>query len=78
MEEQKPWKLVKDDKVGVGTVLYTAGESMRVATILLSPVMPNRCADVLHTFNSGKSLEWGGLKPGVKLNDHETLFPRIQ
>ena len=78
MEEQKPWKLVKEDKVGAGTVLYTAGESMRVATILLSPVMPNRCADVLHTFNSGKSLEWGGLKPGVKLNDHETLFPRIQ
>ena len=78
MEEQKPWKLVKEDKVGAGTVLYTAGESMRVATILLSPVMHNRCADVLHTFNSGKSLEWGGLKPGVKLNDHETLFPRIQ
>ena len=78
MEEQKPWKLVKEDKVGAGTILYTAGESMRVATILLSPVMPNRCADVLHTFNSGKSLEWGGLKPGVKLNDHETLFPRIQ
>ena len=78
MEEQKPWKLVKEDTVGAGTVLYTAGESMRVATILLSPVMPNRCAEVLHTFNSGKSLEWGGLKPGVKLNDHETLFPRIQ
>ena len=78
MEEQKPWKLVKEDKVGAGTILYTAGESMRVATILLSPVMPNRCAEVLHTFNSGKSLEWGGLKPGVKLNDHETLFPRIQ
>ena len=78
MDEQKPWKLVKEDKVGAGTVLYTAGESMRVATILLSPVMPNRCAEVLHTFNSGKSLEWGGLKPGVKLNDHETLFPRIQ
>ena len=78
MEEQKPWKLVKEDKVGAGTVLYTAGESMRVATILLSPVMPNRCAEVLHTFNSGKSLKWGGLKPGVKLNDHETLFPRIQ
>ena len=78
MEEQKPWKLVKEDKVGAGTVLYTAGESMRVATILLSPVMPNRCAEVLHTFNSGKTLEWGGLKPGVKLNDHETLFPRIQ
>ena len=78
MEEQKPWKLVKEDKVGAGTILYTAGESMRVATILLSPVMPNRCAEVLHTFNSGRSLEWGGLKPGVKLNDHETLFPRIQ
>ena len=78
MEDQKPWVLVKEDKNMASRVLYTAGESIRIAAVLLSPVMPNRCAEVLHAFNSGKSTKWGGLKSGSKLNDHNTLFPRIQ
>ena len=74
MEQQKPWMIVKEDKISAGRVLYTAGESIRIAAILLSPIMPNRCAEVLHTFNSGQSAKWGGLKSGTKLNEHETLF----
>ena len=77
MEQQKPWVLVKDDKNNAARVLYTAGESIRIAAVLLSPVMPNRCADVLHVFDSGKSTKWGQLKSGSKLNDHKALFPRI-
>jgi len=77
MEHQKPWVLVKDDKNNAARVLYTAGESIRIAAVLLSPVMPNRCADVLHVFDSGKSTKWGQLKSGSKLNDHKALFPRI-
>lgn len=77
MEHQKPWVLVKEDKNNAARVLYTAGESIRIAAILLSPVMPNRCADVLHVFDSGKSTKWGQLKSGSKLNDHKALFPRI-
>ena len=77
MEYQKPWVLVKEDKKNAARVLYTAGESIRIAAVLLSPVMPNRCADVLHVFDSGKSTKWGQLKSGSKLNDHKALFPRI-
>ena len=77
MEHQKPWVLVKEDKNNAARVLYTAGESIRIAAVLLSPVMPNRCADVLHVFDSGKSTKWGQLKSGSKLNDHKALFPRI-
>ena len=78
MEDQKPWVLVKEDKKSAGRVLYTAGESIRIAATLLSPIMPNRCSEVLNTFNSGKSTKWGELKSGNILNDHSTLFPRIQ
>ena len=78
MEDQKPWALVKDNKSSAGRVLYIAGESIRIAAVLLSPVMPNRCAEVLYVFNSGRSTNWGELKSGSKLNDHKTLFPRIQ
>ena len=78
MEDQKPWALVKDNKSSAGRVLYVAGESIRIAAVLLSPVMPNRCAEVLYVFNSGRSINWGELKSGSKLNDHKTLFPRIQ
>ena len=78
MEEQKPWVLVKENKRSAGRILYIAGESIRIAAVLLSPVMPNRCGEVLHVFNSGQSTNWGNLRSGSKLNDHSALFPRIQ
>ena len=79
MEENVPWKLVKDDKVAAGRILYVAGESLRLGAILLSPIMPNRSATLLDALNvEGKNFSWGGLKPGRKLKDHEPLFPRIK
>jgi methionyl-tRNA synthetase len=79
MEENAPWKLVKDDKVAAGKILYVAGESLRLGAILLSPIMPNRSATLLDALNvEGKNFSWGGLKPGRKLKDHEPLFPRIK
>ena len=79
MEENAPWKLVKDDKVAAGRILYVAGESLRLGAILLSPIMPNRSATLLDALNvEGKNFSWGGLKPGRKLKDHEPLFPRIK
>ncbi|MBJ12442.1 MAG: methionine--tRNA ligase [Candidatus Marinimicrobia bacterium] len=78
MEEKAPWKLVKEDKDSASTVLYTAAESLRITSLLLSPIMPNRTKILLETLNtSDNSLVWGGLKPGTKIKDHESLFPRI-
>ena len=78
MEEQAPWKLVKEDKDSASTVLYTAAESLRITSLLLSPIMPNRTKILLETLNtSDNSLVWGGLRPGTKIKDLESLFPRI-
>ena len=78
MEENAPWKLVKEDKSVAGRILYTAGEALRLGAVLLSPVMPNRTAILLDALNApGVDLSWGGLKPGKTLKDHEPLFPRV-
>tara|TARA_Y100000588_G_scaffold393231_2_gene508311 strand:+ start:136917 stop:138413 length:1497 start_codon:yes stop_codon:yes gene_type:complete len=79
MEEKAPWKLVKEDKESAGTVLYTAGEALRISAVLLSPVMPNRTEILLEALNAyGGDLNWGGLKPGSELKDHKPLFPRVK
>ena len=79
MEENAPWKLVKEDKSAAGKILYTAGEALRLGAVLLSPVMPNRTAILLDALNApGVDLSWGGLKPGEILKDHEPLFPRVK
>ncbi len=78
MEEQAPWKQVKEDKAAAGRTLYTAAESLRLGAILLHPVMPNRTREVLNTLQAQNlDLEWGGLIPGTVLNPHKPLFPRI-
>ncbi len=79
MEQQAPWKLVKEDKAAAGRVLITAAEALRVGALLLNPVMPNRTLTVLETLDAvGTELKWGGLIPGNVLKKHPPLFPRIE
>ncbi|MCH7520849.1 MAG: methionine--tRNA ligase [Candidatus Marinimicrobia bacterium] len=82
LEQTQPWKAVKTDRARAGSALYHAAEALRIALQLLHPVMPSRveamramigAADIpLNDFN------WGALKPGTPLGDHETPFPRIE
>ncbi len=79
MEENAPWKMVKEDKAAAGNILYTAGEALRLGAVLLSPIMPNRTATLLDALNvEGHDQSWGRLEPGRSLEDHEPLFPRIK
>ncbi len=79
METQAPWKLAKIDFKAAERVLYTAAEGLRIVSIMLSPVMPNKTAAVLDILGSvGRSPVWGGLKPATVLKTHEPLFPRIE
>ena len=79
MEQQVPWKRVKEDKSAAGRVLITAAEGMRLGALLLQPVMPSRTLIVLETLNAEHtSLAWGQLKPGSELKEHPSLFPRIE
>jgi methionyl-tRNA synthetase len=79
METQAPWKLAKTDMKAANRVLYTAAEGLRIATIMLAPVMPEKTANVLYILGAGKTTPvWGQLKPGTLLKVHPPLFPRIE
>ena len=47
VEDQAPWKLAKTDMQAANRVLYTAAEGLRMATLMLAPVMPEKTAEVL-------------------------------
>ena len=87
LEETSPWALAKDPakQRRLDNVLYNVAESLRFATIMVSPFMPNlplrawnllgiEDKPALHTWNS---LRWGGLPAGTVLRRGEPLFPRI-
>ena len=79
MEAQAPWKLAKTDMKAANRVLYTAAEGLRIATILLAPVMPEKTDNVLYILDAQKTKPiWGQLKPGTALKIHPPLFPRIE
>jgi methionyl-tRNA synthetase len=89
IEETAPWSLAKnpDTRSRLGTVLYGLAESIRFATVLVSPFMPNVPDKVfaqlgvqgqsrLATWDSVQS--WGSLKPGTKISRGNPIFPRIE
>ena len=79
MEAQAPWKLAKTDMKAANRVLYTAAEGLRIATIMLAPVMPEKTAAVLDILGAADTGPvWGQLKPGTVLKSHPPLFPRIE
>ena len=78
MEKNQPWKLVKEDKESAGHILYHAAESLRVAAIMLSPVMPGKSKEILIALGATDfKLDWGALKPGDKISKGDPIFPRI-
>jgi methionyl-tRNA synthetase len=79
MEVQAPWKLARTDMDGANRVLYTAAEGLRVATVLLAPVMPEKTSKVMEILGAeGTPPSWGGLVPGTIIKTHPPLFPRIE
>ena len=82
MEIRQPWKLVKEDKIKAGTVLYIAAEGLRLSANLLHPLMPEKLDILISIFptisdNNGDKYKWGQLKSSGTLEDFPTLFPRI-
>ena len=84
LEQTAPWALAKQKgrQSEIDTALYTAAEALRLASILLWPVMPERI-EVLWTGLGWQApdslrdgLQWGGLKPGTTVSTGQTLFPK--
>lgn len=84
LEQTAPWRRSKlGDMDGVQTSLYHAAEALRLACILLSPVMPERMSVVWKRLGwsppdtMADGLSWGLLQPGSPVAAGEPLFPRL-
>ncbi|MCL2704278.1 MAG: methionine--tRNA ligase [Defluviitaleaceae bacterium] len=85
VDETEPWVLHRNNEQGaLARVLYMLAETLRHASILVSPVMPQASAEIfrqLGIYNdklkSWDSLEFGKLPAKVNIEKGGTLFPRI-
>ena len=87
IDECAPWALNKNgEKEKLATVLYNMAEAIRIATILLTPVMPNTPAkvfaqlgiDAQTELHGWDALAYGGIKAGTVINRGEPIFPRLE
>jgi len=83
LERTTPWTQAKqgrDDRVA--TILYTAAEALRLASLLLQPVLPERMIEVWRRLGWQPpdplrvGLSWGLLQPGSAVIVGPPLFPR--
>lgn len=84
LERTAPWLAAKEgDEERVATSLYTAAEALRLCSLLLWPVMPERTADLWRQLgwqpaaDPGQGLTWGQLTPDSPVPGGRPLFPRI-
>ena len=91
---KKPWILAKDNSQDgeLDSLLYRLSEGLRIAAILISPVLPKAAHGIFDQLNwkmepelSGKEerfrledAKWGGLPDGHVVGKPVPLFPRIE
>ena len=88
--QMAPWKLARQQDEGsqkqLDGTLYTAAEALRIATVLVSPVLPESAQKIWAQLGMTEPLEsvrlatlaWGGLPPGQKIGEVAAVFPRIE
>lgn len=82
-----PWLLAKDEskRDRLGTVLYNLAECMRIVGVALQPFMTRTSPKIFEQLGVGDErlasfdsiAEFGGIKPGTKVQKGDALFPRI-
>ena len=85
LETASPWKRARaGESAAVAASLYCAAEAVRIAALLLTPVLPERSAEALRRLgcpadaSQAGGLAWGGLVPGSPVSSGDPLFPRIE
>ena len=84
--DTQPWVLAKSeqDASRLDTVLYTCVEALRVASILLEPVIPQRSLELRRQlgirripFDLWSAADWGVTPPGTRTDAGNPLFPKV-
>jgi len=86
IDETAPWILAKDEdkKPRLAAVLYNLLETIRICTIMLSPVMPDSCEEIFKQIGVPEQLTtfenasvYGGLQKNTTVCKGEIIFPRL-
>jgi methionyl-tRNA synthetase len=86
IERLAPWKLEKNDRKRLETVLYNLLETLRVVTFYILPFMPETAERIWEQLGIEEKIynqkieevQWGRLKSGRKIKIGKPLFPRIK
>ena len=89
IDTNSPWNLVKTEtgKIRLSTVMYNTVECIRSISILIYPFMPKSADTIMKQLGIEQTIEelgleslknWGGVKPGTKIQPGLQLFPRIE
>jgi len=80
LEDKAPWKSIKEDKDLASTTIYLSAESLRIGTILLYPIIPQKSQLVLIALGSNPfdNIKFGILKENLKIDIIKNIFPRIE
>jgi methionyl-tRNA synthetase len=82
VEQKAPWKLAKEPAQSelLNAVLYALAETVRLLSLLMSPVIPAASEKILAQLEAGnfRELQWGGLPSGHQLGKPIPIFPRIE
>ena len=79
LNENEPWRILKNDEERAGTVLSVALSAIRTSATLLSPYMPSTSKQVLDSIPTKSNNPWGYNKidAGKKLKKLELLFKKF-
>ncbi|AGY57507.1 methionine--tRNA ligase [Gloeobacter kilaueensis] len=87
LDTQAPWALFKKgEQAQVEQVLYAVLESVRIAAVLLSPLIPALAAEIYRQLGfadrvwenlTWEAAQWGGLPPDQPLRPGAPLFARL-
>ena len=86
MEEREPWTLAKDEAraAELDQALFSVANGLRIAAILLWPVIPGSCEKVLAALGepaddvSLARTAWDAGTPGATVAPGDPLFPRVE
>jgi methionyl-tRNA synthetase len=95
IQRSEPFRLAKDPSrsAEVSSILHQCAEALRLAALLLWPVMPERMTEALRRLGCGGQastladtgggrldewLRWGGLELATPLQRGDPLFPRCE
>lgn len=84
IDQTMPWALSKDEtkRATLETVIYNLLETLRIAALILSPVMPDACGKILEVIGASddefeSAAAFGKLRSGATVGDLPILFARL-